>query len=175
MTTRLHPIYKDVARLIAANQQAESRIFYSDKELAGLLEEELGGKEYQFAFMGLVAHLLEEYQIDFIRSENEVTGKGYKIATPEESLQITIDRLHRKQLKALNKQRRVIDTIDRSGLSVEQQMDYDRKIIRNSMLVSFYHKTPLSKCIPGAQIRVDVPRLFIEDKAEGKDGQDGKN
>lgn len=156
MTTRIYPLFKDLAREIAG----EDRIFYPDTELVEKLKEKPESDAYRFALMGLKDQLLHEYQVDFIRSENEELGKGYKKATPQESIEISVELRQRKIRNQIHRQRRILDTIDRVQLSSQLSEDYDRKVIRNGMMLSFFNKIPLSKCLPGSNVRVDVPKLI---------------
>lgn len=156
MTTRIYPLFKDLAREIAG----EDRIFYPDTELVKKLKEKPESDAYRFALMGLKDQLLHEYQVDFIRSENEELGKGYKKATPQESIEISVELRQRKIRNQIHRQRRILDTIDRVQLSSQLSEDYDRKVIRNGMMLSFFNKIPLSKCLPGSNVRVDVPKLI---------------
>lgn len=161
--TRIYPLYKEAAEKIAEDSKI---IFYNDLEISEMVEEKPDTMKYQFALMQLIRELLYEHGIDFIRSENEELGKGYKIATPKESIQKTADRLNRRMLMAIHKQRRVLDTIDRSNLPKDLRDDYDRKMVRNGATLSFIHKVPLSKCNPGLSVRVDVPRLLPAPQSE---------
>ncbi|WP_319408804.1 hypothetical protein [uncultured Desulfosarcina sp.] len=156
---KLHPAYKEAGRRIYQKGQ----IFYTDGELAGLLMEPAGTDGFRFAVMNLNEHLLSEYQIDFIRAENPDGEKGYKIATSEESVMVTTQRLARRFRNVVSKQRRVLDTVDRNRISEEAAYLYDRHMVKNGMMTSFLNKTPISRCEPGLMVRIDVPRL-IEDK-----------
>jgi hypothetical protein len=164
MTTRLHPLYKDVARQISGAED----IFYTDGELAEMLEEDLTSDEYNFARMNLVAHLLDEYGIDFIRAANEISGKGYKIATSEESVVISAARLQRKIRNGARKQRKVLSIVDRSQLEAATQVDYDAYLIRGGLLQAFFAQTPLCKCYPGVTLRIDRPALIQNEAWRGQ-------
>ena len=154
--TRIYPAYKEAALTIATADRA----FYSDEELAFMLERVIYTDPYEFALMELVRQLLHEYQIDFIRWTSEDGVKGYKVATSEESVKITVNRLRGRMRRAVCKERRVLDTVDRSACSLAVQDEYDRQMIRNGMTISFLNKTSLSRCVPGLSVRVDVPRLI---------------
>lgn len=156
---KLHPAYKEAGRRIYRAGQ----VFYTDRELAELLMEPAGSDGFRFAIMNLNEHLLSEYQIDFIRSENAEGERGYKIATSEESVMVTTQRLARRFRNVVSKQRRVLDTVDRGRISQEAAWLYDRHMVKNGLLTSFLNKTPVSRCVPGLAVRIDVPRL-IEDK-----------
>ena len=156
---KLHPAYKEAARHIHRGGQ----VFFTDTELSGLLSEPVGTDGFRFAIMNLNEHLLSEYQIDFIRAENQEGQRGYKIATSEESVRITTQRLSRRLRNVVSKQRRVLDTVDRNQIGEEAAWLYDRHMVKNGLLTSFLNKTPIAKCIPGLAVRIDVPRL-IEDK-----------
>ena len=156
MNTKLYPDYKQAAYDIDAG----GKIFYSDVELAQMLSVEIGTDEFRFAIMNLNKYLLDEYNIDFIRAKNETKGKGYKIATDQERVDITTERLSRRFKFAVAKQRKVLNTVDRSALPDDTKIKYDRYAVKNGLLISFLNKTPLSKCLPGAAVRVDVPKMI---------------
>lgn len=156
MTTKLYPDYKQAAEEISTGEN----VFYSDNDLSDMLNEAVGTDQFRFAIMKLNSYLLDAYMIDFIRSENEAQGKGYKIATDEERIEITAKRLSRKVWSTTGKQRKVLDTVDRAVLPDVIKGAYDRHMIRSGLLISFLNKTPLSKCLPGAMVRVDVPKMI---------------
>lgn len=153
---KLHPAYKEAGRCIYQRGQ----IFYTDGELAKLLMEPVGTDGFRFAIMSLNEHLLSEYQIDFIRAENQEGERGYKIATSEESVIITTRRLARRFRNVVAKQRRVLDTVDRGRISEEAAWLYDRHMVKNGMMMSFLNKTPINRCEPGLSVRIDVPKLI---------------
>jgi hypothetical protein len=157
--TRLHPLYKDVALMIAGSE----RVFYSDDNLAALLEEEIGSQAFDFARLNLAAHLLDEYSIDFIRAEdieNGAKSKGYKIATPTESVQITAPRLQNRIRNAARKQRKVLSVIDYGALPAAVKKEYDARVIRGGLLMAFLAQTPLRQCVPGVKMRIDRPKII---------------
>lgn len=156
--TTLHPAYKQAAQDIAESEQ----VFFSDSELAEMLMEHIGTDRFQFAKMSLIGHLLDEYQIDFIRSQNEHTGKGYKKATSKESVEVTAERLARKVRNVAHRQRKVIDTVDRASLPDDVRDKHDKYIVKNGLLISFLNKTPLNKCVQGSAVKVDVPKMITK-------------
>ena len=153
---KLYPAYKEAGRRIYDGDQ----IFFTDSELSELLAEPLGSDGFRFAIMNLNEHLLSEYQIDFIRAENPEGDRGYKIATSEESVMITTQRLARRFRNVVSRQRRVLDTVDRSRLSDDAAGLYDRHMVKNGLMLSFLNKTPISRCEPGLVVRIDVPKLI---------------
>ena len=154
--TTFHPAYKQAAIDIAES----NRVFFSDSELSTMLMEEQDTDKFQFAKMSLIDYLLDEYQIDFIRAENEHNGKGYKKATPQESIEITAERLARKFRKVAYRQRKVIDTVDRGLLPDSIKDKHDKHIVKSGLLISFLNKTPLNKCVQGSAVKVDVPKMI---------------
>jgi hypothetical protein len=157
--TRLHPLFKDVARLIAGDE----RIFYSDEDLSNLLEEPIGTMAFDFARMKLASHLLDEYSIDFIRAEaieHRSKRKGYKIATPVETVRITAPRLQNRIRNAARKQRKALSVVDYGALPEEVKREYDARVIRGGLLASFLAQTPLRRCVPGITMRIDRPRVI---------------
>jgi hypothetical protein len=156
--TTLYPEYKEAAKVIAKGET----VFYSDKELSGMLDAEMASKDFEFRKLNLICHLLQEYHIDFIRSENETDGKGYKVATSAESLNVTTGRLSRRIRNAAMKQRAVLGIINRAELSADDSELYDRHAIKNGLLVSFLNKSPLRLMRPGVRVRVDVPKMITD-------------
>ena len=158
---RLHPLYKDVAKQIAE----DAIIFYSDDELSRLLEEEKDTDQYRFEIMNLIGHLLDEYSVDFIRSENQKDGKGYKKATSAESVKITANRISRRIRNAARKQRKVLSIVITAELNDDTRREYDAHCIRSGLLRAFLAQTPLSKCLTGLTVRVDRPALKGDENA----------
>lgn len=157
--TRLHPLYKEAAQIIAAGDQ----VFYSDEDLAALLEEAIGSKLYEFARLKLIAYLLDEFGLDFIRADHikrRKKIKGYKIATPVESVRITARRLQNRIKNAARKQRKVLSVVDCSALPEEVKREYEARVIRGGLLASFLAQTPLGRCVPGINIRFDRPKII---------------
>jgi hypothetical protein len=157
--TRLHPLFKDVARLIADDE----RVFYSDEDLAALLEESIGSMAYDFARMNLANHLLDEYGIDFIRAEaieEHSKRKGYKIATPVETVRITAPRLQNRIRNAARKQRKALSVVDYGALPAAVKKEYDARVIRGGLLAAFLAQTPLRQCVPGVKMRIDRPKII---------------
>lgn len=153
---RIYPIYKEVAHLIANNQQ----VFYTDVELASLLEVEPDLPDFQFLKMNLIYHLLDKYKIDFIRAINEKFIKGYKIATPEESVKLSAKRLQNRIVRAARKQRKVLGVVSREKLPEEIKLEYDAYLIRGGLFASFLAQTPLRRCLEGVVMRIDRPKLI---------------
>lgn len=153
---RLHPLYKELAQAIAIGDQ----VFYTDEEIAAGLEEELETKPFEFARMKLVDHLLDSFEIDFIRAENTKKQRGYKIATPVESVKISAPRLQKRISNAARRQRKVLSTIDRPALPESIQKEYDAYVIRGGLLASFLAQTPLKRCLEGIQVRFDRPKII---------------
>jgi hypothetical protein len=122
-----------------------------------MMDEEPESKRFEFAKMQLIEYLLDEYQIDFIRSENEKEGKGYKKATPEESITVSTERMNRKVQNAARKQAKIISTVDRAELSDDMKNRHDRHFIRNGMLIAFLNKT--ARRLPTSSVKIDVPKL----------------
>lgn len=152
----LFPDFKQAALDI----NESDKIFFSDEEIALMLREKLESDKYRFALMRLQDYLLSEYQINFIRSENEQIGKGYKKATDSECIEVTAEKLHRKFRSTACKQRKILDIVDRQKLSENTKFLYDRHIIKNGLMVSFLNKTPLSKCLPNSFVKIDIPKLI---------------
>lgn len=158
--TKLHPAYKEAAKQIADN----GKVFYSDGALSMMLEEPLDTKFFDFARLKLIAYLLDEYGIDFIRSEiiaaDDAKLKGYKIATPAESVKITARRLDKRVNNAARKQRKVLSVVDYGALPAEVQKEYDARVIRGGLLAAFLAQTPLKRCVPGVVVRFDRPSII---------------
>jgi len=155
MAVQLYPAYKEAAEKIVEGDS----IFYSDDVLSIMLDEELQTDKYRFALMHLQQWLLDEYDINFIRSENEDFGKGYKIATDIESVKVTAERLHKRYYTTACKHKKILNVVDRKELSDDVSAIYDRHCMKNGLMRAFLSKTPLFKCLPDAKVRVDVPKL----------------
>lgn len=153
---KVYPPYKDAAGSIAFHDQR----FYSDSQLAELLEENIESDGFQFAKLNLIKYLLDEFGIDFIRVENEDGVKGYKIATPVESVRITAKRLHSRIRNATRKHGKVLSNVDRAVLPADVQKEFDARLIRGGLLAAFLSQTPLKKCIEGIKIRLDHPTII---------------
>ena len=156
METTLYPEYKNAGEIIASNSQK----FYSDNDLEKMLIAEKGTAGFQFKILNLRQYLLEEHAIDLIRSEHPDEGKGQKVATPSESLNITVKRLQRRVNNAAHRQRKVLSVIDRTKL-IENEPDlYDRNLLRNGLMLSFLGKMGKTRILPETTVRLDVPKLL---------------
>lgn len=156
MTITIYPEYKNAAHVISKGQE----IFYSDKTLATMLMADKETKEYQFRLMHLVRHLLEDHGIDFIRAANEVEGKGYKIATDKESLDITVSRLSRKVRNTACKQAVVLNIIDREKLEHSDIQVHEQRLLKNGLLLSFLAQSERKKITSKYEVRIDVPKII---------------
>ena len=155
MTIQLYPAYKETADIIANS----NNIFFSDNDLSEMLEEELQSDKYRFALMNLQSWLLNEHDINLIRSNNEVLGKGYKIATATESVSVTAARLHRRYYTTVGKHKKILGVVNRKELTHDVSETYDRHCMKNGLMRAFLSKTPLLKCLPDVRVRIDVPKL----------------
>lgn len=156
---RIHPLYMDAAETIASGEQ----LFYSDTAIAQLLEQRLGTVDYGLEFMNLKERLFWHHNIDFIRTEDPVAGKGYKIANSAESLIKTATRYRKRVCKTVGRQARLLDKmIDRGALDSEEQKIYERRQIQNGLERILVHNTPLRKCTKDLtlDIRRDVPKAL---------------
>lgn len=153
---RQYPEYREAADIIIESGEA----FFDDQRLSELLEAEIESDKYRFRLMELKRYLLIEHDMDFIRWKSETKGKGYKIATSSESLNITAPRLENKIRNTVRTQSMILGTIKRKELAEDESKNYDRSVIKNSLLFSFLKKTPLQAMKPGISVRVDSPKLI---------------
>lgn len=157
METRLHPLYKEAAMQISKRE----KLFFSDNELAEMLDCDMMSQDFQFAKLQLVNELLYTFDIDFIRSENEDEGKGYKIASNDEKVAVTTKRLQKKIYSTARKQRKVLSTVDRNLLSNETLCKvYDTATIRGGLLLSFFSQASRKLLTTDTIVRIDRPKLI---------------
>ena len=154
---KLYPNYKEAAKRI----KSDDKVFYSDEEMSLLLDESIGTTDYQFSLLKLIAYILDEFDINLIRSENEFSGKGYKKATSMECVEVTTPRLQKRIHNASNKQRKVLSLVEPHKLTEVTKAIYDGYVIKNGLLQSFLSQTPLSKCVEGVAVRLDLPKLIL--------------
>ena len=155
---RLHPLYKEAALQISLSKE----VFFSDKELAEMLELKLDTQDFQFGKLKLIEGLLDIYNIDFIRAANEDKGKGYKKATNEEKITVTTTRLKRKIYSTARKQRKILSIVDPAALPESVKKEYDAHFIRSGLLQSFLSQTTNKKILTGSVVRIDRPKLIEE-------------
>ncbi len=153
---KLHPAYKETAREISESEKE----FFSWDEISSMLRVEKDTIEFQLERMKLKTHALDEYDIDLIPTANEFKGRGYKKATDEERVKITARRLDVRVRNSVRKQRKVLTTVNPNMLTDGVRKLFNQRLIKNGLIISFLHKTPLKKCVSGAAVSVGTPKLI---------------
>lgn len=150
----LYPNWKEAVKIIT---ESDETIFYSDEDISELLDEPISSDKYRFNLMHLKSYLLYEKGIDFIRSESPTQGKGYKIATDSEKVNITMDRLHRRIRNAAARCSEVISITDPVQITDTEKKLLDHHSGRNGMLLAFLHKT--ARKLPAEILTISVPKI----------------
>lgn len=131
----LFPNWKELAELIAEQEAKQPGNFYSDDDIAAILENNV-----QYQWMRCCQELAKKYGMDFIRIKRPV--KGYKVMTDNEKIHIGFKRRMGKTKRNFKRMAQVAGSVNRNALSENDSKAHDMNMAKIGLLGMTFIELP---------------------------------
>ena len=152
--TTLFPNWKELAKVIAAAEDDKPAGFYTDADIANLLDTEPGTQDFSFQWMQCRDHLLKTYGIEFMRVKAPV--RGYKAMSDTEKVNVGFTRRMKKTRRNANRMSRVVGSVNRNALSADDARAHDQNMAKAGLLEGLLHQLP--RGVTSLRVTVDISR-----------------
>lgn len=157
----LFPNWKELARLIAEDCWADDATpFYSDQEIASLLETQIGTTEFSFNWLKCREVLLKKHGIDFMRVKSPVPG--YKVMSNHEKVEYGFRRRFNKTRRNVRRTVALCRSVNRNLLSDDDAKAHDVQLAKSGLMQAVYLQLP--KTENGLRLTIeinnDIPSLL---------------
>lgn len=152
--TTLYPNWKELAKIIRETESAYPASFYSEADLAAILDAEPGTPPFAYQWMTCRAQLLREEGIDFVRVKSPV--RGYKAMTDSEKVNYGFTRRMNKTRRNAKRMAQVAGGVNRNMLSDNDARAHDANVARAGLLNAVFRQLPQG--VKDLRLTVDIDR-----------------
>ena len=152
--TTLFPNWKELAKVIAAAEDDKPAGFYTDTDIADLLDTEPGTQDFSFQWMQCRDYLLKTYGIEFMRVKAPI--RGYKAMSDTEKVNVGFTRRMKKTRRNANRMSRVVGSVNRNALSADDARAHDQNMAKAGLLEGLLHQLP--RGVTSLRVTVDISR-----------------
>lgn len=131
----LYPNWKELVKIIVEQEASQSGSFYSDDDIAEILEDNV-----QYQWLRVCQELRQKHGLDFIRIKKPV--KGYKAMTDIEKIHIGFKRRMGKTRRNFKRMAQVAGSVNRNALSDNDARAYDNNMAKIGLLGMAFVELP---------------------------------
>lgn len=149
----LFPNWKELARLIAEDCCAnDATPFYTDQEIASLLEAQPGTNEFSFGWLKCREALLKKHGIDFMRVK--YPEPGYKVMSDHEKVEYGFRRRFNKTRRNVRRTVALCRSVNRNLLSDDDAKAHDVQLAKSGLMQAVYLQLP--KTENGLRLTIEI-------------------